>query len=63
MEALNRSGKKFLITKDIDLSDGRYRKLEWYEGDQFIVLAWRHGMHECGELMLEIQNTRDISKT
>ena len=44
MEALKRSGKRFLITKDVCLSRGRYRKLEWYEGDLFIVLAWRHGM-------------------
>jgi len=27
VETLTRSGKKFLITKDVDLSDGRYRKL------------------------------------
>ena len=42
MEALSRSGRRFLITKDVDLSDGRYRKLEWYQGDLFVVLAWRH---------------------
>jgi len=63
-EALSRSGKRFLITKDGDLSDGRYRKLEWHEGDLFLVLAWRHAKNaETGELMLEIQETRDLSKT
>lgn len=61
---LSSFGKKFLITKDVNLSDGRYRKLEWYQGDEFIVLAWRHGMREeRGELMLEVQATKDLSKT
>jgi hypothetical protein len=64
VQALNQSGKRLLITKDVNLSEGRYRKLEWYQGDHFIVLAWRHGMsEETGELMLEIQETRDLSKT
>lgn len=30
IETLALSGKKFLIAKDVNLSDGRYRKLEWY---------------------------------
>lgn len=61
---LKRSGEKFLITKDIDISDGRYRKLEWYQGDLFVVLAWRHGKNqERGELMLEREDTRDLSTT
>lgn len=64
MEALSQSGKRFVITKDVNLSHGRYRKLEWYQDSLFFVLAWRHGMHEqAGELMLEIQDTRDLSKT
>ena len=64
IQSLSRSGEKFLVTKDIDLSDGRYRKLEWYENNLFLTLAWRHGMNaEKGELMLEIQDTRDLSKT
>jgi len=64
VQALKRSGEKFLITKDIDLSDGRYRKLEWYEGDLFLTLAWRHGRNEeTGELMLELQRVQDLSKT
>lgn len=64
MKTLSLSGKRFLITKDINLSDGRYRKFEWYEDDLFLTLAWRHGMNEeRGELMLEIQQVRDLSKT
>jgi hypothetical protein len=46
VENLNRSGKQFLITKNVNLSDGLLKRLEWYEGNQFITLAWRHGMHE-----------------
>ena len=64
VQALNRSGEKFLITKDVRLSRGRYRKLEWYQDNLFVVLAWRHGKNEeTGELMLEIQGTRDLSRT
>ena len=64
METLSRSGNQFLITKDVNLSRCRHRKLEWQEGDVFFVLAWRHGMNEeVGELMLEIQETRDLSRT
>ncbi|MBI5251784.1 MAG: hypothetical protein HY912_20010 [Desulfomonile tiedjei] len=63
-ETLLQSGKRFLVTKDVNLSSGRYRKLEWYEGDEFIVLAWRHAKDaEEGELMMEIQKVRDLSKT
>lgn len=64
LETLSRSGKKLLKTKDVNLSHGNYRKLEWYENDQFLTLAWRHGKDEAvGELMLEVQDTRDLSKT
>ena len=64
VQALSRSGQGLLITKDVCLSEGRYRKLEWYEGDQFIVLAWRHAKDaETGELMLELQRVQDLSKT
>jgi hypothetical protein len=64
METLNRSGKHLLITKDVNLSDGRYRKLEWYQGNHFVVVAWLHGMdEEFGELMLDIQQVEDLSKT
>ncbi len=63
-DRLTRSEKKFLIVKDVNLSDGRYRKLEWYESDLFLVLAWRHGRNEeRGELMLELQRVQDLSKT
>jgi len=38
--------------------------LEWYQGDLFVVLAWRHAKDaETGELMLEIEDSRDLSKT
>lgn len=64
MKTLSLSDHKFLITKDVNLSDGRYRKLEWYEGNFFLVLAWQHGKNEeTGELMLEIEDTGDLSKT
>ena len=62
MKTLGRSGKEFLVTKDVNLSAGRYRKLEWYEGDRFFVLAWRHSKDaETGELMLELQHVQDLS--
>jgi len=64
MKTLARSGQRLLITKDVDLSDGRYRKLEWYQDDLFLTLAWRHARDaHAGELMLEIQQVRDLSKT
>ena len=64
VETLNRSGRKFLMVRRVNLSGGRYRKLEWYEGDQFITLAWRHGMNEeVGELMLELQHVQEMSTT
>lgn len=64
IETLVHSGKSFLMTKDVNLSRGRYRKLEWYESGLFFVLAWRHGMNEDrGELMLEIHDTVKLSKT
>ncbi len=48
----------------MNLSDGRHRKLEWCEDDLFVTLAWRHGMREeTGELILEVQDTTDLSKT
>ncbi len=64
VETLGWSGKKFLITKDVNLSGGRYRKLEWYEGNLFISLAWRHAQGaESGELMLEMQHVQELSTT
>ena len=64
MKTLSRSGEKLLITKDVNLSQGRYRKLEWYENDLFLTLAWRHGMNEeVGELMLEMQHVQELSTT
>lgn len=32
-----------MISKDVNLSDGRYRKLEWYESGLFASLAFRWG--------------------
>src|SRR5271157_5406189 len=62
VENLNRSGRKFLVVRRVNLSDGRYRKLEWYENDLFITLAWRHAQGaERGELMLEMQNVQELS--
>jgi len=62
VETLNRSGRKFLMVRRVNLSDERYRKLEWYENDLFITLAWRHAQGaERGELMLEMQNVQELS--
>src|SRR5271157_5416733 len=64
VENLNRSGRKFLVVRRVNLSDGRYRKLEWYENDLFITLAWRHAQGaERGELMLEMQHVHELSTT
>jgi len=64
VETLNRSGRKFLMVRRVNLSDGRYRKLEWYENDLFITLAWRHAQGaEKGELMLETQHVQELSTT
>jgi hypothetical protein len=64
LETLNRLGIKFLMVRRVNLSDGRYRKLEWYEGDQFITLAFRHAKDaDRGEIMLEIQQVQELSKT
>jgi len=64
VENLNRSGRKFLVVRRVNLSDGRYRKLEWYENDLFITLAWRHAQGaERGELMLEMQHVQELSTT
>lgn len=63
-QTLRRSGRDFLMVRRVNLSDGRYRKLEWYQGNQFIVLAWRHARNAAeGELMLEMEDARDLSKT
>jgi len=53
-QTLRRLGRDFLMVRRVNLSDGRYRKLEWYQGDFFLVLAWRHGKNE---------ETGDLSKT
>src|SRR5271157_4283287 len=62
VQTLNRLGRKFLMVRRVNLSEGHYRKLQWYEGNQFLTLAWRHGAREeRGELMLELQHVEDLS--
>jgi hypothetical protein len=52
------------MVRRVNLSHGNYRKLEWYEGNQFITLAWRHAQGaERGELMLEMQAVQHLSTT
>src|SRR5271157_3448613 len=64
LHTLNRSGRRFLMTRRVNLSDGRYRKLEWYQDDHFVTLAWRHAQGaEKGELMLELQHIHLLSPT
>jgi len=64
LQRLNRLKRKFLAVRRVNLSDGRYRKLEWYENDLFLTLAWRHDKGaERGELMLELQDTEVLSTT
>ena len=63
-ETLRRSGRKFLMTRRVNLSDGSYRNLEWYQDDHFVTLAWRHAKDaETGELMLEMQDVQHLSTT
>lgn len=46
-----------LVTKNIMLSAGRYRKFEWYEGKRFISLAFRWGKEQPEpEIGLQIQD-------
>ena len=64
VETLNRLGRKFLVVRRVNLSDGRYRKLEWYQDDHSVTLAWRHAKDaETGELMLELEQVQELSKT
>ncbi len=62
VQTLKRLKRKFLMVRRVNLSDGRYRKLQWYEGDLYITLAWRHAQGaEKGELMLEMQHVQELS--
>lgn len=62
--AVIRSEKKFLITKELNFSDGRHRKIERYENVPFVFLVWWHGKcEEGGELMLEMRDTSHLSRT
>jgi hypothetical protein len=50
-----------LVTKNICLSDGRYRKFEWYEGKMFYSLAFRQAKEDpIGEIALQIQETKTL---
>jgi hypothetical protein len=58
---LKASGQKRLITKEITLSEGRYRKFEWYEGRRFFSLAFRWGKDQpAAEIALQIQNINTL---
>jgi len=64
LETLNRSGRKFLFVRRVNLSGGRYRNLEWYENGLFLTLAWRQAKDAPrGELMLHIQNVQHLTTT
>ncbi len=64
VQTLNRLGRQFLMVRRVNLSDGRFRKLEWYENDLFLTLAWQHAQGaERGELMLEMQHVQELSTT
>lgn len=50
-----------LVTKDITLSAGRYRKFEWYQGNRFISLAFRWGKEQPEpEIGLQIQDVNTL---
>jgi hypothetical protein len=54
---LKASGQKRRVTKAVTLSEGRYRKYEWYEGKKFFSLAFRWGKEQPNpEIGLEIEN-------
>ena len=62
--ALSRSGRKFLMVRRVNLSDGRYRTLEWYENNFLVTLVWRRESEATrGELMLELEHVEQLSKT
>jgi hypothetical protein len=55
------SGKRLLVTKNVTLSEGRYRKFEWYEGTKFYSLALRWGRDQTApEIALQVQNTANL---
>jgi hypothetical protein len=64
LETQRRLRREFLFVRRVNLSQGRYRNLEWYEGDLFVTLGWRHARNaDRGELMLQIQNVQHLSST
>ena len=51
-----------LVTKNVTLSSGRYRKFEWYEGKRFISLAFRWGREQPEpEIGLQIQEINTLN--
>jgi hypothetical protein len=55
-------GERKRVTKEITLSDGRYRKFEWYAGRRFISLAFRWGKDQPDpEIGLEIQSVDTLA--
>ena len=50
-----------LVTKNVTLSAGRYRKFEWYQGKRFISLAFRWGREQPEpEIELQIQDCNTL---
>lgn len=50
-----------LVTKNVKLSAGRYRKFEWYQGKRFIALAFRWGRNQAEpEIGLQIQDCNTL---
>ena len=49
------------VVKNINISDGRYRKFEWYEGKRFYSLALRWGKDQPeAEIALQIQDINTL---
>jgi hypothetical protein len=62
LSKLLESGKRRRVTKEITLSQGRYRKYEWYEGRKFFSLAFLWGREQpAPEIVLAIQNTDTLA--
>lgn len=50
-----------LVTKNVTLSVGRYRKFEWYQGKHFISLAFLWGRNQPeAEIGLQIQDVNTL---
>lgn len=61
IQKLRQSRLTRLVTKNVTLSRGRYRKFEWYEGKRFIALAFRWGTEQPEpEIGLQIQDVNTL---